>query len=65
MIKLIAIDLDGTLLNSDGNISKRNIQALHDAHQQGVKIVLCTGRPYLLMKDFVAVSYTHLTLPTT
>lgn len=53
MMKLIAIDLDGTLLNSDGNISKRNIQALHDAHQQGVKIVLCTGRPYLLMKDFV------------
>lgn len=53
MIKLIAIDLDGTLLNSEGNISDKNKQALHDAHHKGVKIVLCTGRPYLLMKDFV------------
>lgn len=54
MIKLIAIDLDGTLLSSDGTISKNNIEALHFAHQAGAKIVLCTGRPYLSMKEFVS-----------
>lgn len=54
MIKLIAIDLDGTLLSSEGTISKENIESLHLAHKKGVKIVLCTGRPYFSMKDFVS-----------
>lgn len=53
MIKLIAIDLDGTLLNSQGQISRVNRQALEMAHEKGIKIVLCTGRPYLFMKDFL------------
>ena len=45
MIKLIAIDLDGTLLNSEKKIPKENISAIQAAAQAGVKIVLCTGRP--------------------
>lgn len=53
MIKLIAIDLDGTLVNSQKQLSRENYEALHYAHQQGVKIVLCTGRPYLAMKHLV------------
>ena len=53
MIKLIAIDLDGTLLKSDGTISQVNIESLHYAHSKGVKIVICTGRPYLSMKQFI------------
>ncbi|MBD3948359.1 HAD family phosphatase [Tuanshanicoccus lijuaniae] len=54
MVRLIAIDLDGTLLNNQGLITKENIEALHFAHQKGVKIVICTGRPYFSMKDFVS-----------
>ncbi|WP_124057685.1 Cof-type HAD-IIB family hydrolase [Vaginisenegalia massiliensis] len=54
MIKLMAIDLDGTLLNSDKQISAENVAALHYAHDLGVKIVLCTGRPYHTMKEFVS-----------
>lgn len=53
MIKLIAIDLDGTLLNRDKHISDENIKALHYANEKGVKIILCTGRPYFAMKEFV------------
>ncbi|MGX7106838.1 Cof-type HAD-IIB family hydrolase [Hutsoniella sourekii] len=53
MIKLIAIDLDGTLLDSNHNLSEENIKALHFAKNKGVKIVICTGRPYPAMKDFV------------
>lgn len=45
MIKLIAIDLDGTLLKDDKTISQENISALQQAKAQGVKVVLCTGRP--------------------
>ena len=45
MIKLIAIDLDGTLLNSDKKIPDENVKAIQEAAKAGVKIVLCTGRP--------------------
>ena len=60
MVKLIAIDLDGTLLNSQGRISKGNLAAIRLAENQGVKIVLCTGRPYLSMKNFVSeIGFVH------
>lgn len=45
MIKLIAIDLDGTLLDSKKEISPRSKTALMEAKAAGVKVVLCTGRP--------------------
>ena len=43
-IRLIAIDLDGTLLNSKVEISEENRDALRRAHEAGVEIVLGTGR---------------------
>ncbi|MBG9978802.1 Cof-type HAD-IIB family hydrolase [Ruoffia tabacinasalis] len=52
MIKLIAIDLDGTLLRTDKSLSEENINAIHYAQSKDIKVVLCTGRPYLAMKDF-------------
>ena len=42
--RLIAIDLDGTLLGDDGRVSPRNLAALHAAHSRGVQIVVATGR---------------------
>ena len=44
-VKLIAIDMDGTLLNSQKKIPTENIAAIQKASQAGIKIVLCTGRP--------------------
>lgn len=44
MIKLIAIDMDGTLLNSKKEIPKQNQVAIQAAAEKGVKIVICTGR---------------------
>lgn len=44
-IKLIAIDLDGTLLHSDRSLSDENRQAIQEAKAAGVQVVLCTGRP--------------------
>ena len=43
-IRLLAIDIDGTLLNSQFQIPIANLQALRHAHQAGVEIILVTGR---------------------
>lgn len=45
MISLLATDLDGTLLGSDGTIPPANVAALREAHAAGVAIVVATGRP--------------------
>jgi hypothetical protein len=45
-VRLVAIDLDGTLLDSAGRVPARTRAALHRAHEGGLKIVLCTGRAY-------------------
>lgn len=42
--RLIAIDMDGTLLHSDGHISTRNLAALRLAESSGVEVVIATGR---------------------
>ena len=44
MYKLIAIDLDGTLLNSYGQISEKNKESLKQAQSNGAEIVLSSGR---------------------
>jgi hydroxymethylpyrimidine pyrophosphatase-like HAD family hydrolase len=41
---LIAIDMDGTLLNSDGRVSARNLAALQLAESSGIEVVIATGR---------------------
>ena len=43
-IRLIAFDLDGTLLRSDKSISPRTMQALLAARERGVLLVPSTGR---------------------
>lgn len=45
-ISLLALDLDGTLLNSRGEISNRNRQALKAARARGVRVALVTGRRF-------------------
>lgn len=47
MIKLIALDLDGTLLNSEHAVSEANKQMIHAYKQSGCSFVLCTGRPHV------------------
>ena len=43
--RLLALDVDGTLLRSDGRVSPRLTRALKEATDEGVRICLCTGRP--------------------
>lgn len=53
MIKLIAIDIDGTLLNSHHQLTDEVKVALKKAEEKGVKIVLCTGRPLTGVQDLI------------
>lgn len=53
MIKLIALDLDGTLLSTQKSISDVNKEAIRLAVAKGVKVVLCSGRPLLGIKRYV------------
>ncbi|MCK6265178.1 Cof-type HAD-IIB family hydrolase [Vibrio sp. ZSDE26] len=45
MYKLIALDMDGTLLNSDKQISSDTKRAIASARENGTKVVLASGRP--------------------
>ncbi|WP_333635719.1 Cof-type HAD-IIB family hydrolase [Lactobacillus acetotolerans] len=44
-VKLIAVDLDGTLLSSSNTILPETERTLKEASKQGIKVVLATGRP--------------------
>lgn len=46
MIKLVAIDIDGTLVNEEKIMTEKVKYAVHEAVDQDIKIVLCTGRPF-------------------
>jgi hypothetical protein len=44
-VRLVASDIDGTILNRDGRISERTIRALQACEAAGVAVVFVTGRP--------------------
>ncbi|MGA3270198.1 Cof-type HAD-IIB family hydrolase [Lactiplantibacillus pentosus] len=52
-IKLIAIDIDDTLLNSKGELLPSTITAVKTARDAGIKVVLCTGRPLAGAKPYL------------
>ncbi|HEY8478777.1 MAG TPA: Cof-type HAD-IIB family hydrolase [Spirillospora sp.] len=52
--RLIATDLDGTIVRSDGTISARTVAALARVERAGAMLVMVTGRPPRWMKDVAA-----------
>ena len=50
MIRLIALDIDGTLLDSYGAVPLENCRAIARAIEEGIEVVLATGRRYDLAK---------------
>jgi Cof subfamily protein (haloacid dehalogenase superfamily) len=53
-VTLIAVDLDGTLLDSDGTLSDPNRDALEKAAARGLQIAVATGRSFHHTKDLAA-----------
>ena len=51
--KLIALDIDGTLINSSNQITENVKLAIQKAKEKGIKVVLCTGRPLKDRKSVV------------
>lgn len=61
--KLIALDLDGTLLTSRGNVSERNVAAVQAVADAGYHVVIATGRPLHLvthLTDQLGTSVSHV-----
>ena len=52
-IKLIATDIDGTLISSNMQLSDKNKEALDLCYKEGIKIVAATGRTYESIPEFV------------
>lgn len=46
MIKVIASDMDGTLLGDNHELAKETIWAIHDAQEAGIRFIIATGRNY-------------------
>lgn len=61
MIRLLALDIDGTLLDSQGRLPQANIDAIGRALAQGVEVALATGRRY----DFARPVFEQLPAPLT
>lgn len=46
-IKLIALDMDGTLFNQESQISSENQRVIRTASESGIEVAISTGRPYV------------------
>jgi len=62
-IKLVAIDLDGTLVHNAREIPERNLRALRMVMDQGVTVAIATGRMHASARDFVERLGIPLTTP--
>ena len=51
MIKLIASDLDGTIIDNKYLIPENNIKAINDLQKANIPFVICTGKTYSISKD--------------
>lgn len=59
MVRLVATDLDGTLVGPDGAISDANVAAVREAAAEGVRLVVATGRPLRWLDVLDAVADAH------
>jgi Cof subfamily protein (haloacid dehalogenase superfamily) len=55
-IKLIATDIDGTMLNSHGKLADEVKHSLHRAQDAGITVVPTTGRPKMVAQDVIEAS---------
>ena len=52
---IVAIDMDGTLLSDQSIITKENIDAIEAANKKGVKMVICSGRGIVSLRNFAEI----------
>lgn len=49
-IKLVASDLDGTIIDKNNNISEKNFKAIDKLHDKNIEFAICTGKSYSVSK---------------
>jgi HAD-superfamily hydrolase, subfamily IIB len=52
-IKAVALDLDGTLLNSEKTLSARAMASVHNCLARGITVIIATGRPPRSVRQFL------------
>ena len=55
LYKLVAVDIDGTLLNSQGIITEKTVNSIQRAVEKGVIFTICTGRPIQGVERFNSI----------
>lgn len=50
LIKLVASDLDGTIIDKNNNISPKNFDAINNIHKKNIDFAICTGKAYSVSK---------------
>src|SRR5699024_9311056 len=64
-IKLIELEMDGTLLKNNDEVAKETVEGINFAREKGVKVIIATGSPFqgcmpyakkLQLEDYVIVS---------
>jgi Cof subfamily protein (haloacid dehalogenase superfamily) len=53
MIKLISLDIDGTLLDNQGELPAANLKAIRSARERGIHIILNSGKPFSAISNLV------------
>ena len=52
MIRLVASDIDGTIVGEDNKITLQNRKAIQDMKKSNIDFTICTGKPYAMVKNF-------------
>ena len=66
MIKIIAIDMDGTLLNNESKVTERNAAAIRRFQKMGGIVVINTGRAFPMAAEIIraaGISCDYICLP--
>ena len=62
MIRLIGLDVDGTLLDARGQLPQANVDAVHEAVAAGIHVALVTGRSYPFVRPLAERLPSSITL---
>lgn len=54
MIRLVASDIDGTIVGENNRVTKENRKAIEDIRHANIDFTICTGKPYSMVKNFCA-----------
>lgn len=52
MIRLVASDIDGTIVGENNRVTEKNLKAIQDMNQIHIDFTICTGKPYAIVKNF-------------